>query len=69
MSRIHFCFKITLKNAIQTSGENPQNLPFPLRYVDPSNTPIPSLDQPLLHIKFWYVVCFMQCVIVMAGFH
>ena len=34
--RIHFCFKNTLKNAIQTDGEKkPQNLLFPLGHVDP----------------------------------
>jgi len=35
-SRIHFCFKNSLKNVIQTSGKkNPQNLPFPLGTLTP----------------------------------
>jgi len=32
-SQIHFCFKNTLKNGIQTNGETPQTF-LPLGYVD-----------------------------------
>jgi len=43
-SRIHFCFKNTVKNAILIDGGKP---PLSLRHVDPSNTFIPRLT-PLI---------------------
>jgi len=44
-SQVHFYFKNTLKNAIQTNGENPK-LPLSVAWCGrPSNTPIHQLTQ------------------------
>ena len=42
-SQVHFCFKNTLKNAIQTNGEKSPKPPLPLWGMwTPSNTPMPE---------------------------
>jgi len=40
-SQIHFCFKNTLKNAIQTNGREKTQTPLLLGMCTPSNTLIP----------------------------
>ena len=45
-SQIHFCFKNTLKNAVQTEGDEKRPKPFfPLRHID-LHLIHPSLDRP-----------------------